>query len=280
MEPASICMARQFLLLQQHETGGWGYTSRNAQDYLEPTCWAAMALSKDLGPQLTRALQRIAEEQNLDGGWSNLAGLPSDSMTSRAILALSIHSSHEERIPTGISWLQRHRSRDGCWAWLVGSTGFVEPTAYAILSLIATGSLFQAVDLSQPLSKLLCADGGWTCAMPKIMGVDQSSQISTTLLGILAIGGADPGAVDILGKALELSADWFLRGRISTPYTLALALWATTQLQEMVMPGMMEAVRSALLRVQQADGSWCGNILWTAMATFALSRVQETCADG
>jgi squalene cyclase len=275
-ETARLAAAEHFLVDQQRPDGGWGYTVRNRDSFLEPTAWAISALlGRDRAdePTMNRAVEFVLSAQNEDGGWPSSPGMPSDMMTARVVSALAALPGCQAVVSRGADWLLRQELPDGGWGWCYGTTGFIETATYGIVALAAVNRLGDRARFVAYVEGLACADGGWCSHVPAKVGFAQASQPSVTPLGIvaLAILGVRPGDTR-LRASLGLLTGWVAQHRLTTPYSLATALWALTEIRAL---SSAADVRSMALKATAADGSWAGNIWHTSMMCYSLRRLES-----
>lgn len=264
----AVTAAEAFLSRQQRADGGWGYHIGNRTSFTEPTAWAVAALGERQRPDdpaLARSVRILLATQNDDGGWANVAGMPSDTMTARVAFALADLPGCADAVARGTDWLVRQELPEGGWGWCYGTTGFLETATYAAAALAVAGRLRDRDRLIGHIRRLRCADGGWCSHVPVKLGFPQPSQPSVTPLGIVALTrlGLRPESDDGLRESLDLVAGWVERGAVTTSYTLAVTLWA---LREVGLPGptARRAGEAALERAGE-DGGWRGNVMLTAM---------------
>ncbi len=82
------------------------------------------------------------------------------------------------------------------WPWKPGNSGWVEPTAHALVALkqasakISSGELRGRVQMGEAqLMDVRSRDGGWNYGSPAALGVDLPSYPETTALALLALQG-------------------------------------------------------------------------------------------
>lgn len=170
----NLAKARDYLRLQQRD-GFWPYLP-GRHWALEPSVWAVLCLRCDK-QVLVSFIERLLQEQNKDGGWSNEpARLDSDWSGAAALLALQILKAANKRENLGIdssigrmdaaseralNWLMENRADyysaaakfalaiwkgpeydyERGWPWTQETFDWVEPTAYALLALKNSDSL-------------------------------------------------------------------------------------------------------------------------------------------
>lgn len=264
---------RSYLLDHQRNDGGWGYGVWNEQSFAEPTAWAVIALSEDEGARASqaRAVEFLLSRQNDDGGWSNVEGMRSDIMTARVVLALGPLAGCNDAARAGGNWLQANeRPAEGGWGWCYGTTGFIDTASFAIMALSAVGMLDEYGRLFRYVRQLQCIDGGWCSHVPSKMSVVQESQISVTPLGVLALTtlGSDVHSDEGLRRAVDRMEQWIRNDAVTTPYSLALALWCLAEAG-----GSEWAVSTVLERVIDLIVGGGMSIWHMALAVHALGQV-------
>lgn len=143
------------------------------------------------------------------------------------------------------------------WSWVAGTAGWVEPTAYALLSLQRARPDDRAVAEGQALLvDRQCQDGGWNYGNPRVLGTELPGHLGPTGWAVMAL---EPG------PPVERGMD-FLQGALSEPSTLSLALLALCAARHGRDPGP-----AALLLAERvgADGVRARTDL-TALAVAAL----------
>jgi hypothetical protein len=150
------------------------------------------------------------------------------------------------------------------WPWVDGTSAWVEPTAYAVISLKRAGkaSHSRVADGEALLRDRQCVDGGWNYGNPAVNGVDQDSDLPPTGWATLALPAgpeADRGLIRLL-DARELAS----------ATTLSVAILARVA---KAVP--LEDLADRLAARQLPDGSFGGRCDWTALAATALAAVDE-----
>lgn len=207
----------------------WGYRG-GSPGASEPTALAALAL---LGNQrqeaATRALDWLAATQNRDGGVGVGAEQAAPAWTtSLAVLAWSAaNKSLAESEPgyrrstdRAIAWLLNaegvalprtselgHDSTIVGWPWVLGTHSWLEPTAWAVLALEATGNSAnrRARDGVRMLVDRLLPTGGANYGNTYVLGQKLRPQIEPTGLALLALAAER----DVLGR-IEASCKYLL----------------------------------------------------------------------
>src|ERR1017187_10035836 len=145
------------LIANQRATGTWGY--RGNQDSVESTCLAILALRQHPSIKLARATQALLGLQNADGSWPAFTGDEPEGCWTTALAVLSLMPVRRATKPlaSGIQWLIDARGREANWlwrwklsmvdtkvhfdpakfgwSWVPGTTSWVIPTAFALISL-------------------------------------------------------------------------------------------------------------------------------------------------
>ncbi len=237
--------ARLAVLRQsQNPDGGWGYFAGKAS-WLEPTAYAALALAGE--PAADRAWKLLSSWQLPDGSWKPSASVDVANWgTSLCTTIAMARSEWGAPLRDGINWLVGSsgvestwinvvvariglvkQERDislKCWPWKPGNSGWVEPTAHALVALKQASAKLSSAELRERIkmgeSQLLdvrSRDGGWNYGSPAALGVDLPSYPETTALALVALQGRND-----LGKAFDLAA----RQIGETPSPLARA-WLT-----------------------------------------------------
>lgn len=159
--------------------------------------------------------------------------------------------------------LQHDTTLEG-WPWADGTSAWVEPTAYAVISLRRCG-LGAHPRCRQGLALLRdrqCADGGWNYGNPGVLGEALESDVPPTGWAVLAL---PPGAE--VARGLER-----LRDGLRWPSGTALALGVLAAVAHRQDPGPW---LEPLVGRQRADGSFNGRCDTTALAVIALRGVVE-----
>lgn len=195
-------------------------------------------------------------------GWGHLL-LPACLADGSAVVAetvATILSLEGERVEDPRGWLGFDATIPA-WPWIDQTAPWVEPTAYALLSLKRTGH-GQSPRVAQGEALLRdrqCADGGWNYGNPKVLGAALESYLPPTGWATMAL---PPGpAVERALTRLQAA-----RQQRSTS-TLSLAVLA--HLQHGV--DDIGPLVSLLVERQRSDGSFSGRCDWTALAACALS---------
>jgi hypothetical protein len=264
----------------QNADGGWGYFP-GKESWIEPTAYAALALQGDAAAD--RAWALLASWQNADGSFHPSAkvnveswaaslfvtlGAARNQWTPQVKLALDwlvgssgVESRMVNRIAASIGILKVERDISlKAWPWKPGNSGWVEPTAHAIVALKQAAAKYPAAELKERIrqgeAQLLdvrCSDGGWNYGSRAALGVDLPSYPETTALALLGLQGRSD-----LGKAFDLTAKML----VDTPSPMARA-WLTIALRlqtgnapEPEHPMQSDLMITAVEALAAADGNW------------------------
>lgn len=151
------------------------------------------------------------------------------------------------------------------WSWVEGTFSWVQPTAWAMLSL-RLASMTHHPRYEEGLALLLdrqCEDGGWNHGNPDTLGQELTGYLYLTGWVLLVL----PPGTESAERGLA-----FLEGVRRTPSTTNLALAVLARLAH----GLDPAVEHELLVArQQADGSFGEAVERTAVAACALRAVER-----
>jgi len=168
----------------------------------EPTAMAAVALSDE------DAVSWLLDAQNQDGSFGMRVGSVVSDHTAVACLALPAGDARERALdhvertagandPTGPG------SPPYGWPWTEGAHGWIEPTSWGMLALLAgrPGSTDRIDDGLAVLRTQECIGGGWNYGTRVGFGVVQSPFLQTTAIGTRAARDLDPG---LSARGLEI----------------------------------------------------------------------------
>jgi hypothetical protein len=149
------------------------------------------------------------------------------------------------------------------WSWIPGTSGWVEPTAFALLSLRRVGRSGEGryAQGAAMLADRRCSDGGWNLGNPKVYSTDLPSDPTPTAWAAMARGR--DAVDDRLAARLAAAA--------TVPSTTVLA----TTLLACVATGVAPGPADALVARQDADGSFGGRVERTALAVLALDALER-----
>lgn len=243
--------AQRYLAEHRNPDGSWGYLP-GGDGRPEPTVLAAAA-----GGDV-----KLAWLEAQDLGWTRML-LPA---------ALSLRPDAEalrERCLDELLALEGRKVQAdpvlgfdpeiSAWPWRSDTAPWVEPTAYAVLSLkrCGRGAHPRTAQGEAMLLDRQCADGGWNTGNPAVFDTDLESYLPTTGWALLALSP---------GPAVDRGLERMLEAR-RQPSTLTLSLAILSRVAHGVAPFELPEVLAAR---QRPDGGFGGRVDWTALATCAL----------
>ncbi len=286
----SLHRALEFLTTSQEKDGGWGYAC-GKQSYAEPTCYALLALMTRGGERPTaqseRALSWLTAHTNQIGAltvtaqsqgamdlntidnWGTILG-------GFVLQRLGIGAELRERY---LKYLLNSRGNSldkkvgqelklnaelQAWSWARGTASWVEPTAYALLSLKANGLReHERVKVGEAfLFDRACYDGGWNYGNKEVLNVVLEPMPTNTCFALLALQDADRKH-----EVITKSVAYLVKELAERQSSMLLALGALCfDLYERP----VEKLLVSLLARQQENGSWRENVHVTALAALAL----------
>ena len=195
----------------------------------EPTALAAIALDDD------DARRWLAGAQRPDGSFGLTAGpVENDAPTGLAALALPPGDERERALDHLVATPARTLPSDPVvphdpnvpgWGWALGTAGWVEPTARALLTFrrLRPGATTQIDGAVGFLADRECVGGGWNFGNRSVYYVDLPPFGQTTAAGLIGLHGLVSGYGLVLRGVDALRRLWPLeRG----PLTLAMSLAA------------------------------------------------------
>ena len=269
----------------QNSDGGWGYFPGKSS-WLEPTAYAALALHGE--PASDRAWKLIQSWQLPDGSWRPSATVAVSSWATSLCATIAIaRNEWDAPLAKAIAWLvgsvgaetgwvnflltsvglikMDRDFRLKAWPWKPGNSGWVEPTAHALVALkLASGKLstklYSESDLRDRVTggeavllNVRSRDGGWNYGDSSVLGVQLPSYPETTALALLGLQGRRD-----LGNAFDVA--WKEIGE--TPSPLARA-WLTIAMRlhgisppEMTGPPPDDLMITAVEALAAPDGNY------------------------
>ena len=248
-----VCLP--FLQKTQNEDGGWGYRP-GSLSWVEPTCWALMALVKagrpaDWEERVQRGAGWLLSARLPQGGWPVQPGQGEVYWTTAlACLALHAQGNASAEVASGTRWLCDAWPADGGWLqrvhnWLFGASkvvrqnpflhgwswvprtgSWVEPTCYGLILLRAIpgealppNAARRRRSAEAMLYDRVCPGGGWNSGNPLVYGVAGEPRIGPTVWALLALQAYAGRAAN------QESVKWLesVYGSIEGPSSLALA---------------------------------------------------------
>ena len=242
--------ANAFLGANRGTAGAWGYWPGQAPAG-EPTVLAVLSGQPPPMPWLVQA----------ELGWAQLM-VP---------LALSGRVEATDLVERCLAHILGHRGTGGetagsfdgnlpGWPWVQDTFSWVEPTAWAVRSLVRAGrGDHPRVQGGRALlADRQCADGGWNAGTPDILGQQLPGYLYLTGLVLTALPSGHPS----VGPALA-----FLEGVETSPSDLNLA-WSILGRASHGRDSVL--LQERLAARQRSDGSFSGRVDRTAVALLAL----------
>jgi hypothetical protein len=283
---------------QNPVTGAWGYTS--AQDAVEPTCLASMAIRSVQRKRGTLAARWLAHQQTASGGWNAFVGHDENTCwtTSLAVISLIRERPTNAGLPRAIRWLIKTRGREASWlwrwkfqtvdtnarfnprkygwSWVEGTTSWVIPTALTIIALqkavrsglCQDGECRGRIQLGcEMLLNRMCPGGGWNAGNGVAFGVALQPHIDATAIALLALLHYPAAA------AIEPSLRWLGAHAVQcpSPFSLAWAVLAMDVYRDLI-PDIKARVMAATERLIQLleTGIGVGETCTQALAALAI----------
>jgi hypothetical protein len=290
----SLQRALDFLNTSQAPDGGWGY-ARDKQSYAEPTCYALLALARqspDFQTRAQRSLTWLTAHTNQVGALTLVAQPKSNAdletfdnwgtlIAFFALQKLGLGAELRERylqylLNTRGNLLDRKASQElklngdlQAWSWARGTASWVEPTAYALLGLKASGmKAHERVQVGESfLFDRACYDGGWNYGNKEVLKVVLEPMPTNTCFALLALQDADRQHETIKKSVAYLEKEIATR---QSSLLLALGILCLAIYERPVEP-----LLTSLQARQQDNGSWRDNIHVTALAALALQTAVE-----
>ena len=208
----------EILKTSQKADGIWGH--QGDEGAIEPTCLALLALRRETGAEIARALRVFQQLQNADGSWPAFAGdEPSGCWTtSLAVLTLLAAGVRTRVLASAVHWLVNAKGRESNWfwrwkfrnldksvrfdpakygwSWVEGTTSWVIPTAFSLIALqqMRNAGLNCVSGMTERIntgvSMLLdrtCPGGGWNAGNGAAFGVAYSAYTDATAIALLAL---------------------------------------------------------------------------------------------
>jgi len=223
MHMEQLAAHRAFLRKSQNPDGGWGYFP-GKQSWLEPTAYAALALTSDpaSSDHVRRAWNLVRSWQNADGGWRPSAVVTTSTWTTAlAVTFGEAIGEHGPELDAGAGWLMASGGAESStlnrvlrflgvsaverevkyagWPWRPGTSAWVEPTAHALTALKRYArrkpdrAIRGRIDSGERmLLSVRCSDGGWNYGSPRALDVELPSYAETTALALLGLGARAP----------------------------------------------------------------------------------------
>ena len=270
----------------------------------ESMCLVILALRRQSGPELDRAIESLQVLQNRDGSWPAFAGdEPAGCwVTALATITLMYVGCATAGLASAIRWLLNAKGREAAWfwrwkfqivdnsvafdpakygwSWSSGTTSWAIPTAFSLIALwqSRTRGLNQTAELdlrikmgTSMLLDRMCPGGGWNAGNGMAFGVPYAPYIDATAVALLALRGhvKEPG--------VQASLAWLVNRLpgCPSPYSLAwgvLALAAHRNISSEVNETLVCATKELAILVERAGGT--EDICTLAACALALEAVE------
>lgn len=286
----SLNRALEFLTTSQEKDGGWGY-AHGKQSYAEPTCYTLLALTgrdtevqsarqaralswltahtNQIGALTVSTQSKSATDLNTFDNWGTI-------LASFTLQRLGIGAELRERylkyllnsrgnlLDKKVGQELKLNAELQAWSWARGTASWVEPTAYALLSLKANGLRdHERVKVGEAfLFDRACYDGGWNYGNKEVLNVVLEPMPTNTCFALLALQDADRKH-EVITKSIA-----YLEKELAARQSSMLLALGTLCFD--LYERSFEKLLVSLLARQQDNGSWRENIHVTALAALAL----------
>jgi len=221
--------------------GGWAYYSGKSSR-IEPTCWAALYLSRAENAQRNAsdsAAHWLASRQRADGlvddatggspnlGFNGLAALyvpRAGSWSVESAKRLLAVLSRTSGVATENTSSRQDNTLKG-WSWIEGTFSWIEPTSWCLLALKKSSAALQPLERSARIDEAermlldrVCQTGGWNYGNSNVLGQELHAYVPTTALALLALQDRREH------PAVQKSLEYLVRERLSEQAGMALAL--------------------------------------------------------
>lgn len=279
----------RFLARAQRISGGWSYRADLPEAALEPTVWALLSLRAHgrLGADVAqRGLAYVRKTQRADGGFARSPAdeAPSDWHSFLAVFCLRCLSDAPEAVRRGLAWTREFHALRATntnpaivghdptlegWPWTQGTSGWAEPTAYALMALkvCGRGEHARAREGRAMLLDRAIEGGGWNYGNTVVLGkkytpIPAVTGVVLTALRHLPNDAAVRGGVRYLRDRLPV-----LRSSLSLAWSvIALKLLAPQMFETHQAEAEVNAALAAALS-RTMDGT--GNALHIALLLLA-----------
>jgi len=225
-------MSVGILVGKQNHDGGWPYVRGGS--WTEPTVYAVLALlSAGETEPAGRGLKWLVRAQRRDGGWPPRYGVDQSTWVTGLVALLSPEQLGVEAHGHALAWLLRAVGRESTvlyrlrewllgvsrppeqehpgWPWIPGTSGWVGPTAIAMLALEQAYRRRRAEPVQRRLDSgrqflltRICKEGGWNYGSARPLGYDSNPYPETTGMALAALRGVRTPAVEqAMGTALR-----------------------------------------------------------------------------
>mgnify|MGYP000981079356 CR=1 FL=1 len=152
------------------------------------------------------------------------------------------------------------------WSWVSGTAAWIQPTAFAMLSLRRVGRSPERIEQGVAMiADRQCADGGWNYGNPEVLGAQLAAHIDSTGWALLALPPREE-----LRPVIERGLA-FMTTALTMPSTMGLALGALSHLAH----GQDPSPFLGGLAERVGDEGVRSRVDLTALAAAALSATEE-----
>jgi hypothetical protein len=211
-----ISSLAETLRSRQMKSGGWAYFD-SAQESLEATCLAELALAPERQANSSAAIPFLVKSQLRGGGWPAFLGDSEGNWTTAlALCTLNATGDFADAREKAFRWLYGERGREGHWfwrwkfktadrnvrfdpdkygwPWISGSASWVIPTAFSVIAIKQFtvcnryASSEKRIHLGvEMLLDRACVDGGWNSGNSVVYGVALRPHVEATAIALLAL---------------------------------------------------------------------------------------------
>ncbi len=208
----------ELLRRAQNADGGWGYFP-GKQSWLEPTCYAILALRGRDDRAAARGWNLVRSWQLPDGSWRPAGQVQTESWgTALGVTLATVFGASDASFTKGLAWLLETVGADSGWLnrivthlhlsgvdsdsslegwpWKPGTAAWIEPTAHTLVALkkasmhAPSDTLHRRVRVGEEMIlNRRCADGGWNYGNRAVLNVDLPSYPETTAVALLGLQG-------------------------------------------------------------------------------------------
>jgi len=235
----------EILKTSQKANGIWGH--QGDEGAIEITCLALLALRRETGIEIARAVQVLQDLQNADGSWPAFVGdEPTGCWTTGlAVLTLLAAGGRARALAAAAHWLVNAKGREANWfwrwkfqsvdksvefdpakygwSWVAGTLSWVIPTAFGVIALRQIRNrglnydtaVTERIDLGvSMLLDRICPGGGWNAGNGVAFGVAYSPYIDATATALLALAGYEKE------PAVQASVAWLVKAAPWMPLSI------------------------------------------------------------
>lgn len=298
----AIRMLQERLVELRGPSGAAGW--QPSQWTTESMCLVILALRRQKGPDLGRAIDSLQLLQNRDGSWPAFAGDEPMGcwVTALATITLMYIGCATAGLASAIQWLLNAKGREAAWfwrwkfqivdnsvafdsakygwSWISGTTSWAIPTAFSLIALqqSRTHGLNQTAEMdlrikmgTSMLLDRMCPGGGWNAGNGMAFGVPYAPYIDATAISLLALRG------HVKQPGVQASLAWLVNRLpgCPSPYSLAwgtLALAAYREVNREVESTVGRTTNGLVALLERGAG--LDDVCSIAVCTLALDAVE------